>query len=99
LHDESGIPGVEPEGWIWAGALKDEHRRIPWHGDNEPSVDVPTNCIICGRKTESGIEVRANESSLIGFCSNRHYIEWWKAQHEDASISVDCYPAPDAPKG
>jgi hypothetical protein len=94
-HDPSKIPGAAPIGWIFASGLWEGYVRIPWHGDAEPIVRVATTCFVCGRQTESGIEVKASEASLLGFCSNRHYVQWWKTQHEDASISAEVYADPN----
>ena len=71
--------------------------RIPWHGDIEPLVNVATTCSVCGRKTETGIEIKGSDSLSLGFCSNRHYVQWWKTQHDDASISEDHYADPGNP--
>jgi hypothetical protein len=94
-HDDSRIPGAVPRGWIFASGVYEGYVRIPWHGDIEPLVGVSTICFICGRPTEAGIEVKANESLSLGFCSNRHYVRWWKTQHDDPSISEERYRDPD----
>jgi len=96
-HDESKIRGVVAKGWIFASGIYEGYVRIPWHGDVEPSVNVATTCSVCRRKTESGIEVKASDNSMLGFCSNRHYVQWWKTQHDDDSMSADRYADPEKP--
>ena len=31
----------------------------------------------------------------IGFCTNRHYIDWWKTEHDDPNISSDGLDTPE----
>jgi hypothetical protein len=97
-HDKSCVPGAVAKGWIFASGLYEGYVRIPWHGDVEPLVNVATICAVCGRKTESGIVVQASEDSLLGFCSNRHYVEWWSTQHDDPSVRADDYAEPEGPR-
>ncbi|MEQ9455607.1 MAG: hypothetical protein RLN76_13575 [Phycisphaeraceae bacterium] len=88
LHDES------PKGWIFASGLFEGYVRIPWNGQHEPDVATSATCLICGRKTPQGIVVK-HEDDFLGFCSNRHYIEWWKTIHHDSSINPEDYQTPE----
>ena len=58
-------------------------------------MSTPCVCVICGRKTEKGITV-AHAGEAIGFCTNRHYIDWWKTEHDDPNISSDGLGTPEA---
>ena len=51
--------------------------RIPWNGKNEPLISVPAKCSVCSRETKDGIAVK-HENAMLGFCTNRHYVQWWK---------------------
>jgi hypothetical protein len=82
------------KGWISSSGLYEGYVRIPWHGQTEPEVSVPCVCAICGRKTPKGITV-AHEGMNMGFCTNRHYVDWWKSQHDDVSISSDDLETPE----
>jgi len=90
----SKIPGAVAKGWIFASGIYERYVRIPWHGDVESLVNVYATCSVCGCKTKAGVEVKASENSVLGLCSNRHYVQWWKTQHDDASISADRYADP-----
>ena len=83
-----------PIGWITSSGLYEGYVRIPWHDDLEPRVSVPTTCGICGRSTRSGIEV-PHAGATLGFCTNRHYLQWWKTQHDDESIDPQDYESPE----
>jgi len=50
--------------------------------------------VICGRKTKRGISV-VDEGQSIGFCTNRHYIDWWKIRHDDQNISSEGLATPE----
>ena len=84
----------QPKGWISASGLYEGYVRIPWDGKNEPHVSVPAECVICGRKTSEGIVVE-HERVKFGFCTNRHYVQWWKTVHEDDSLNLDHYELPE----
>ena len=82
------------QGWIFASGLYEGYVRIPWHGNIEPQVSGLCVCTICGRTTEKGISV-CHEGTRTEFCTNRHYIDWWKTQHDDPEISSDDFEAPE----
>ena len=84
----------EPKGWIFANGLYEGYLRIPWHGTAEPLVSVPCECLLCGRTTANGIAVRHQDED-VGFCTNRHYIDWWKTVHDDPNISSDGLATPE----
>lgn len=84
----------EPTGWIFGNGLYEGYVRILWHGTTEPRVSVPCECVSCERKTENGITVRHDDQD-IGFCTNRHYIDWWKTVHDDPKISSDGLDTPE----
>ena len=83
----------EPIGWIYAMGIEG-YRRIPWHGKIEPKIYTPSVCTICGRKTDKGITV-IHSGMEVGFCTNRHYIDWWKTKHDDPEISSDGHDTPE----
>lgn len=74
--------------------LYEGYVRIPWHGDTEPKVSVPCVCHLCGRETQRGISVKEGEREL-GFCTNRHYIDWWKTLHDDPEITSEHLDTPE----
>lgn len=84
----------EPKGWIFASGLYEGYVRIPWHGAMEPEVSTACVCTVCGRKTDKGITV-AHNGTEVGFCTNRHYIDWWKTEHEDPTISSEGLDTPE----
>jgi hypothetical protein len=94
-HDAPKILGAKATGWIFASGIYEGYVRIPWHGSTEPMVGVPTTCSVCGRKTESGIELTTSDDSSLGFCSNRHYVAWWRTQHNDPAIRADHFADPE----
>lgn len=83
-----------PTGWVFGSGLYEGYVRIPWHGDSEPMVAVPSVCVLCGRKTERGIKL-VTGSAEVGFCTNRHYVDWWKTKHDDSTISSDGLVTPE----
>ena len=83
-----------PVGWISASGLYEGYVRIPWDDRNEPRVCLPTTCVICGRTTNEGIEVD-HDGQTLGFCTNRHYIQWWKTCHDDDSLDPDFFESPE----
>lgn len=85
----------QPIGWIFASGLyENSYVRIPWNGPNEPHANVATECCTCGRKTDRGITVE-HEGATLGFCTNRHYVEWWKTIHDDPLIRPDRLQTPE----
>jgi hypothetical protein len=81
-------------GSVFASGLYEGYVRIPWHGDNEPIVAVRCTCSICGRTKNEGINV-FHEGEYIGFCTNKHYIDWWKTEHDDPMISSEGLKTPE----
>ncbi len=93
-HPEERNENENPSGLISSSGLYEGYVRIPWDGANEPNVSVPAECIICDIKTNEGITIEHNREN-IEFCTNRHYIQWWKTIHDDDSINPEDYETPD----
>lgn len=68
--------------------------RIPWFGKIAPTFNVPVECWVCGRNVPGGIEIHVRDRTF-GFCTNRHYIDWWKLEHEDAKIDYSRLETPE----
>lgn len=89
---------VEIEGPILADGLFERsfYVRIPWHDKIQPwcRLRQPRKCMVCGRKTDEGITV-IHENKEISFCTNRHYIDWWKTVHDDLNIVSDGLATPE----
>ena len=85
---------VELKGPITGSGLYEGYVRVPWHGAFEPNVQVPCTCSVCGRETKTGITI-FHEDRQLGFCTNRHYVEWWKTEHDDPEISADFLDTPE----
>jgi hypothetical protein len=81
-------------GGITASGLYEGYVRIPWHGNTEPRVAVLAACAICGRKTPEGITI-VHEGQRLGFCTNRHYVQWWRTLHADESFVPEHYQSPE----
>jgi len=94
-HSEARRRIEVPVGWISACGLYEGYVRIPWDDKNEPRVSVRATCAICGRKTNEGIEV-THDGHTVGFCSNHHYVQWWKTLHQDDSVDPDHFESPEA---
>lgn len=90
----SGTVPTEPAGWVYSRSLYEGYQRIPWHGDIEPIVSVPCVCAACDRATDEGIVIE-HGGAVLGFCTNRHYVDWWKTQHDDPSVSSGHLATPE----
>jgi hypothetical protein len=86
--------GETPTAWITISGLYEGYVRIPWDDDNEPQVAVPAECCICGRQTDEGIEIRHGDQTY-GFCTNRHYMQWWQTLHHAPELDPDTYQTPE----
>jgi len=93
-HPESRNKNEAPVGWITSSGLYEGYVRIPWDDKTAPRVSVPATCVVCKRETEKGIQIDHNGLTL-GFCTNRHYVEWWKALHQDESIRSQDFEPPE----
>lgn len=83
-----------PIGPIYASGLYEGgYRRIPWHGAVAPEFTQTGACAECGDPIQDGISIAAVEAAPLAFCSNLHYLQWWKRQHpgEDAPMSRDLW--------
>lgn len=76
-----------------SGLYENGYRRIPWHGAVEPESIGAGACSECGKTFADGIAIVSIESARLVFCSNLHYLQWWKRQHpeEDAPMSDDIW--------
>jgi len=92
-HPASRNQEEAPSGWITSSGLYEGYVRIPWHDKVAPRVAVPTLCSVCGRKIDKGIEIDL-EQQVLGFCTNRHYLEWWITIHNDQSFDPTNYESP-----
>jgi hypothetical protein len=78
-----------PDGPIYASGLYEGgYRRIPWHGNVEPLVGVEGRCAVCGAEFHDGLEITQVERQPAQFCSNRHYLTWWKQQNPGGSAPM-----------
>lgn len=62
-----------------------DYCRIPWFGTLAPVFKVPVECWVCGRKVNGGIALDVR-GQTFGFCTNRHYVDWWKIECDDPNI-------------
>ncbi len=90
----SFVPTEEPVGPVYANGLYEGYVRIPWHGAIEPQAEVPCTCSVCGRVTDCGISLPLAEGTL-GFCTNRHYVEWWNSRHPESPIDSSQFETPE----
>ena len=84
----------KPIGPIYSSGLYEgSYRRIPWHGAVEPETIDAGVCSECGAAFAEGIAIPGVEGASYLFCSNLHYLEWWKRHHpnEDAAMSRDIF--------
>lgn len=84
----------QPIGHVTASGLYEGYVRIPWNGIIEPQVSVPATCSICKRRTDQGIKINHNGKN-IGFCTNRHYVEWWASINGDHVYEPENYETPE----
>ena len=80
----------EPVGPIYASGLYENgYRRIPWHGHVEPEHTQGGACNECGEHFADGLQIAMVEGAAREFCSNLHYMDWWKREHpnEEAPMS------------
>src|SRR5229473_3659679 len=74
----------EPIGPIYASGLYEGgYRRIPWNGTVEPEQGISGVCHECGTAFADGLQIAVVESGPLQFCSNLHYMQWWKRQYPD----------------
>jgi hypothetical protein len=93
-HPETRNKEESPKGWISSSGLYEGYVRIPWDDKNEPQISVSATCSICGRKTDEGIEI-SHENQTFGFCTNRHYVQWWKTFHRDEFLKTEDFETPE----
>lgn len=72
---------------VWAsGIYSDGYQRIPWDGPADPvvvSADHAQPCDRCGAAaTGHALFIHPEDSKEpLFFCSNEHYLDWWKPRH------------------
>lgn len=93
-HPESRDKNEKPKGWITGSGLYEGYVRIPWDDNVAPRVSVPATCSKCGRQTTEGIDID-HKGRILGFCTNRHYVEWWMSIHHDNSFWHDDLETPE----
>ncbi|HLW52306.1 MAG TPA: hypothetical protein VKW06_05650 [Candidatus Angelobacter sp.] len=82
----------KPIGPVYSSGLYENgYRRVPWHGNVEPEICNNGVCSECHETFAEGITLPGVESSPVSFCSNLHYLQWWRRQHPDdeAPMSED----------
>lgn len=85
---------TRPKGFIYmVGRPVEGYLRIPWDDDNEPRIHQPVRCHICGREEGEGLAIQHGGEDL-GFCCNRHYVQWWLTLHEDNRTRVEGFEEP-----
>ncbi len=93
-HPEKRDQNEQPISWMSTSGLYEGYVRIPWDDENEPLLPVPSVCTICRKESKEGIEINHNDEKL-GFCTNRHYVQWWKTIHDDESLYPEHYESPE----
>jgi hypothetical protein len=81
----------KPIGPVYSSGLYENgYHRIPWHGAIAPETGESGVCRECGQAFTDGIALPAVERQSWQFCSNLHYLEWWKRMHpgEEAPMSA-----------
>ena len=78
-----------PDGPVFSTSLYEGYCRIPWNGRHEPKLNLPGVCLVCSLFFEKGIEVRTDEDELLHFCSNKHYVLWWKDRYPGIVLTWD----------
>ena len=94
---EVSLPVSEAAGPILASGLyEDGYDRIPWLGATEPAVSVPALCVICRRHVENGITIAVDRQTVVGACSNAHYVQWWNTHQGEVLHWGESHP--DSPR-
>jgi hypothetical protein len=57
-------------------------------------VSVPVTCSVCQRIVDDGIKIEHN-ADILGFCTNRHYLEWWVSIHKSKEYNPEDYISPE----
>jgi len=84
----------EPIGPVYASGLYENgYRRIPWHGTIEPDHIKAGVCNECRERFDEGLAIAVPDAPPVQFCSNLHYLKWWKRQHpgENAPMSENIW--------
>ena len=68
------------EGPIYSAGIED-HNRVPWLGRNQPKISPASHCHICEMVFETGLIITDRSGIDRQFCSDRHYVQWWKKEN------------------
>jgi hypothetical protein len=79
------------KGPVFASGLYEGYVRIPWDGDREPRVGRAAVCEVCGLTTDRSIELPSAGGAALAFCTNRHYVQWWRTRYDDPRIQPEDY--------
>jgi hypothetical protein len=60
--------------------------RVPCDDDRFPELGTSGVCCICSRKFQNGIGLATDKEMALGFCCNKHYVDWWKWKHPDEEL-------------
>ncbi len=81
---------TDPSGPVYTSGLYETgYSRIPWNGAFEPQTNVPATCVMCGVPVDKGITVALDRRTVVGACSNAHYVEWWRDVHPGEPLEWD----------
>jgi hypothetical protein len=64
-----------------SGLYEGRYCRIPWHGVVEPEHVAGGICSECNQPFDQGLAIMAVEGASRLFCSNGHYLRWWRRMH------------------
>lgn len=98
-HEWPDMHGLRerPLGWIWATGVYSsdgECSPIPWDGNNEPRGSAVAECTVCARSSRHGL-VLERDGEVLQFCSDRHYVQWWRSVHDDDSSGAGNDASPE----
>lgn len=80
--------GKVPYGPVYSSGIYEGYVRIPWNGAYEPNVYVSGRCELCGKYFVGGISIYDGKSNKY-FCTNSHYVEWWKQENRGVPLLFD----------
>src|SRR5262249_27932393 len=79
VHQADGFAGIEHE----ISSPEGNVLRILWQLDFCTEPAVGGRSLQCGTTFASGPSIAALEMAAQSFCSNLHYLQWWKRRHPD----------------
>ena len=75
----------EPEGPVFSPGFYTD-KRIPWYKNYKPILSDHGECHVCGRHFDQGLQLQVNETDYRQFCSNNHYMRWWKKKNPGVEL-------------